>query len=550
MVTDLYRHIPLLSTDKVLSIKMAAVGIAFGNTSTTIAYVREDGKLEVIADPDGDRFIASALSYLGQDEYHGSQAIGQLIRNAENTIVNFRDFIGVPFDKIDPTYSKHSAKPINVDGKVGYEINGNKLTVEEVTKRHLKKIAKYAEDYLGEKIDDVVLSVPENFLEEQKALLTKIARESGLNIRQIINEPSAALLSYLTSEKELDNDKVYVVADFGGIRSDAAVIAVRGGIFTVLSSAHTYELGGSKLDLALMDFVANDFKSKYKVDALGNKKSWAKLNSACIISKKTLSNVEMAPISVDALAEGFDYNNTINRMRFEVVGRQVFSKMAAFIEDAIKKAGLETLDIDSVLLTGGSSNVPKIARNLEFIFPENTKIIAPSLDSKLPNPNELNSRGAALQAYLISSFDDDVIQQSLSADVVETKQLSKPIGLKGADGEFITVLPRNTVYPIKRVISLDASADDVFIELYEGERTIKETVEEPEEESEDDEDSEDEPDVIREVVYKPAKLLAQLALRGAGKGAKVEVVVNIRKEGKIQLAARSGKVAAKGVIEA
>ncbi len=542
------------TANRTLTVKMAAVGIAFGNTTTSIAYVREDGKLEVIADPDGDRFIASALSYLGQDEYHGSQAIGQLIRNAENTIVNFRDFIGVPFEKIDTTYSQHSAKPINVDGKVGYEINGNKITVEEVTKRHLKKIAKDAEDYLGEKIEDVVLSVPENFTEEQKALLINLAKQSGLNIRQTISEPSAALLSHLTSEKELNNDKVYVVADFGGIRSDVSVIAVRGGIFTLLSSAHTYELGGNKLDLALMDFVAKDFKSKYKVDALGTKKSWAKLNSASIISKKTLSNVESAPISVDALAEGFDYNNTINRMRFEVVGRQVFSKMAAFIEDAIKKAGLETLDIDSVLLAGGSSNVPKIARNLEFIFPESTKIIAPSLDSKLPNPNELNSRGAALQAYLISTFDDDVIKQSLSADVVETKQLSKPIGLKGADGEFITVLPRNTVYPIKRVISLEASADDVFIELYEGERTIKETVEEPEEESEDedeeDDDSEDEPDIIREVVYKPSKLLAQLALRGAGKGAKVEVVVNIRKEGKIQLAARSGKVASKGVIEA
>ncbi|KAF6014251.1 hypothetical protein HII13_000596 [Brettanomyces bruxellensis] len=526
---------------------MAAVGIAFGNTTTSIAYVREDGKLEVIADPDGDRFIASALSYLGQDEYHGSQAIGQLIRNAENTIVNFRDFIGVPFEKIDTTYSQHSAKPINVDGKVGYEINGNKITVEEVTKRHLKKIAKDAEDYLGEKIEDVVLSVPENFTEEQKALLINLAKQSGLNIRQTISEPSAALLSHLTSEKELNNDKVYVVADFGGIRSDVSVIAVRGGIFTLLSSAHTYELGGNKLDLALMDFVAKDFKSKYKVDALGTKKSWAKLNSASIISKKTLSNVESAPISVDALAEGFDYNNTINRMRFEVVGRQVFSKMAAFIEDAIKKAGLETLDIDSVLLAGD-------CQKLGVHFPESTKIIAPSLDSKLPNPNELNSRGAALQAYLISTFDDDVIKQSLSADVVETKQLSKPIGLKGADGEFITVLPRNTVYPIKRVISLEASADDVFIELYEGERTIKETVEEPEEQSEDeyeeDDDSEDEPDIIREVVYKPSKLLAQLALRGAGKGAKVEVVVNIRKEGKIQLAARSGKVASKGVIEA
>ncbi|VEU24376.1 DEKNAAC105596 [Brettanomyces naardenensis] len=530
---------------------MATIGIAFGNSTSSIAFVREDGKVDVIADPDGDRFIDSALSYVGSKEYHGAQAIGQLIRNSDNTVVNFRDFIGVPFDKIDATYSEHSAMPINVDGKVGYEINGERITVDEIAKRHLKHIAKDAEDYLGEKIEGVVMTVPFDFTKEQKELLTKISGEAGLHVLQLIHEPSSALLAHLSAKEELLDDKVYVVADFGGVRSDAAVIAVRGGIFTVLSAEQTSKIGGSELDSALMDFCAKDFKKKFKTDATTTDRSYAKLHAACLISKKTLSNVESAPVSVDSLAGGLDYHTSINRMRFEVVARNVFSQMAAFVEDVIKKAGLETLDIDSVLLSGGSSNIPKIARNMEFIFPETTTIIAPSLDSKLQNPNELNCRGAALQASLISSFDADEIRQSQEPDVISTKQLSQPIGVKGANGEFITLLPKNTVYPIKKVISLEASADDVLVELYEGKRTVKETVEEPEkdeEDEEDEDDEEDEPDIIREVVYVPSKLLGQLALKGAGKGKKVDVIINIRKEGKVQLTARAGSAVAKGVI--
>lgn len=527
---------------------MTTVGISFGNSTVSIAYVREDGKLEVIADPDGDRFIASALSYVGSDECYGSQAVGQLIRNMDNTIINFRDFIGAPFSKIDTSYSQHSAKPIDVEGKVGYQVNGNKITVEEVTKKLLTKIAKDASDYLGSKIDGAVMTVPSDFTTEQKEILTKIAEKSGIPVMQTINEQSSALLAYLSGVNELHDDKVYVVADFGGIRSDAAVIAVSGGIFTVLASSHSYEIGGDKLDSALMQHIAKDFKKKFKSDATATPKSWAKLKAASIISKRTLSNVEMAPISVDALADGFDYNDTINRMKFDVVGRQVFSKMAAFIEELIKKAGLETLDIDCVLLSGGSSNVAKIARNFEFLFPDTTKIIAPFLDSKLENPNELNCRGAALQASLISSFDSDVIKQSQDHSVVDTSQLSKPIGVKGANGEFITILPKYTVYPIKKSIKLTASADDAFIEIYEGERTIKETVEEVSEDEEDSEDEDDEPDIIREVVYKPTNLLTQLAVKGAGKGNKVEVIINIRKGGKVRVAARAGKTVAKGVI--
>ncbi|GME69993.1 unnamed protein product [[Candida] boidinii] len=221
---------------------MTTIGIAFGNSTSSISITR-DGKVEVIANPDGDRFIPSALSYVGDDEYHGAQAVAQLVRNPRSTIVNFRDFIGLPFSKIDPTNSQASAHPIDVDGKVAYKINDETLTIEEVTKRHLKNLKLAAEDYSGQEVEACVMTVPTNFTQEQKDALTKISNEAGVKILQLINEPSAALLSHLTANDSLLEDKIFVVADFGGVRSDAAVIAVRGGILTILATAHDYELG-------------------------------------------------------------------------------------------------------------------------------------------------------------------------------------------------------------------------------------------------------------------------------------------------------------------
>lgn len=527
---------------------MATIGIAFGNSSTSFATIK-DGKVDVIANPDGERFISSALSYVDGDEYHGQQALAQLVRNPRSTIVNFRDFIGTPFSEINAEYSKYAAHPVELNGKVAYEINGNKLSIEEVVKRHLKQIKAAAEDYLGQSIESTVITVPTNFTDIQKQDLIKIAADAGLKVSQLINEPTAALLAHLSNKEQLLEDKIYVVADFGGIRSDAAVVAVRGGIMTLLSTEHSTKLGGHELDEALIDFFAADFQKKFKADAKKTEKSYSKLAASSSITKKTLSNIQTANVSVDSLAEGFDYMSSINRLRFELVGRKVFSEMIEFIESVVKKAGLETLDIDSVLLVGGTSNVPKVANTLASIFPEETEIYAPVMDTKLPNPNELNCRGAAIQASLIAGFDDEEIKESLQPIVLNTEHLQVPIGIKDSEGKFSTILSKETAYPIKKSIKFTSSADDVEIEFYEGKRTIKETVIEPEQYSDDEEDSEEEePEIIKEVEYVPGTLIAKMSLKAVGAGKEVEAIVQINRDGKMHLTGRSGNVVVKGDI--
>lgn len=527
---------------------MATIGIAFGNSTTSFATIK-DGKVDVIANPDGERFISSTLSYVDGDEYHGQQALAQVIRSPRSTVVNFRDFIGVPFEEINAQYSKYAAHPIELNGKVGYEINGNKVSIDEIAKRHLKQIKNAAEDYLGQEIESVVLTVPTNFTEVQKNDLIKISNDAGLKVKQLINEPTSALLAHLSNKGQLLDDKIYVVADFGGIRSDAAVISVRGGIMTLLSTEHSNTLGGIELDEALIDFFATDFQKKFKADAKKTEKSYSKLSAASNITKKTLSNIQTANVSVDSLAEGFDYMSSINRLRFELVGRKVFGEMIQFVENVVKKAGLETLDIDSVLLVGGTSNIPKVANTLATIFPETTEIYAPAMDSKLPNPNELNCRGAAIQASLIASFDDEEVAESLQPIVVNTEHLQVPIGIKDLEGNFLSILSRETAYPIKKQISFESNSDNVEIEFYEGKRSIKETVVEPEQYSDEEEDSEEEePEVIKEVEYLPGTLLAKMVLNGVGSGKKVDVIVQIDREGKMHLTGRSGDVVVKGEI--
>ncbi|CDK28620.1 unnamed protein product [Kuraishia capsulata CBS 1993] len=526
----------------------SVIGIAFGNTTSSIAVATPDGKVDVIANPDGDRAIPSALSYVGDDEYHGAQAVAQLVRNPKNTVINFRDFIGKSFQDIDLSKSQASAVPVDVNGKISYKLNPAdkeiSLSVDEIVKRHLVQIKEAAVDYTGTKVESVVITVPTNFTEVQKEELVKIAAEAGLNVIQLINEPTAALLAHLSAADRLLEDKIFVVADFGGIRSDAAVIAVRGGIFTVLASQHDFNLGGDSLDDALAEFFSKEFEKKFSANPRNSARSLAKLKAACIITKKTLSNVQTSTISIDSLADGFDFHSTINRLRFELVGRAVFTKMAEFVESTVKKAGLENLDIDEVLLVGGTSHIPKVSANMEAIFPETTVI------SKSVDPNELACRGAALQASMVSSFEKEEISESLQPVVVNTLHLAKPIGIKGASGEFISVLSQETAYPIKKSVIIESSAEDALVEIYEGERHVKETVVEAEKYSDDEEDdySDEEPEVVKSVEYKPAELLAELVLPQVGAGSKVEVILSIDRENKLKITARSGAVVVSGTV--
>lgn len=535
------------------------IGISFGNTTSSIAAPAQDGKgVEVIANPDGERAIPSSLAYVGEDEYHGGQALAHLVRNPRSTIINFRDYIGQSFNKVDPTVTEKAAHAVELDGKIGFEIaktaeDVEKITAEQATTRHLGKLKLAAEDYLGKKVESAVVAVATDFTEEQKAALAKAGDEAGLKILQIINEPSAALLAHTSIEDRLEQDKTYVVADFGGIRSDAAVISVRGGILTILATSHDYELGGDKLDAALGEFIAKEFEKKYKVDPRKTARSLAKLKDAAILARKTLSNVQSATISIESLAEGIDFHSTINRLRFELVARNVLSQFTGFVDALVKKANLDVLDIDEVLLVGGVSNTPKLASNIQLLFPETTVVVAPSIDSKASNPEELIARGAALQASLLENFDEEEIKESQSPVIINTQHLSKAIGVVNGAGEFVPILKSEATYPIRRSIQLDAPKGDVLITVVEGEHHVKETTSEPPAKDEDDEDdySDEEPEVVREKHYLPGTKLAELAVREVHEGSKVEITININKEGVLQVSAREnrqGSTAFKGEL--
>ncbi|ODQ66164.1 putative Hsp70 chaperone [Nadsonia fulvescens var. elongata DSM 6958] len=543
------------------------IGIAFGNTTSSIA-VEKDGKVEVIANQDGDRAIPSTLSYVNTDEYHGAQAKAQLVRHANNTITNFRDFIGKPFENIDVSNCHASAHPFNNDGEVAFKITANSeeiLSVEEVVKRHLIKLIDSASDYIGKPIDGAVIAVPTDFTEAERKALVSIAEKANLKVLQVINEPTAALLAHASAGNHLPQDKITVVADFGGSRSDGAVIASRGGMFTVLATSHDYTLGGSNLDEVLIDFFAKEFQKKFNTDAKSEPRSLAKLRAECEQTKKTLSNSTSSTIAIESMAGGYDFHSTINRLRFEVASRSVFEKFTSFVEALVKKTGFDFLDIDEILLVGGTSQTPKIANALVNLFPESTKVVAPVTDTKAINPNELIARGCALQASLISSFEQEQIDESIEPVVTVAPHLTKSIGVQITNGtdksDILTILEHDTALPIRKSkIVVAPQAGDALVAIFEGEPEIVVTrIEAPKKDESapaDDEESdwseeEEDDEEIREKIVKAGKKLAEIGLEGVAPGAKIEVILNITKDLKLQVSAREiggNGVAVRGVV--
>ncbi len=224
----------------------------------------------------------------------------------------------------------------------------NEVTVSEITTRHIRRLASSASDFLGKKINAAVISVPTNFTEEQKEALSKASQAAGVQVLQMISEPTAAVLAYDARPEAELKDKVVIVADLGGTRSDIAVIASRGGIYSILSTSHDYETAGAQLDQILVDHFAKEFIKKNKTDPRQNQRSLAKLKLEAEATKKALSLGGNAALSVESLADGVDFASTINRTRYEMLAGKVFGSFTRVIEETIRKADLDVLDIDEV----------------------------------------------------------------------------------------------------------------------------------------------------------------------------------------------------------
>jgi molecular chaperone DnaK (HSP70) len=484
------------------------------------------------------------------------------------------------FKSIDPTPCHQSAHPQQQGSTIAFSIHdteaddANSVTVSEITTRHIRRLAASASDFLGKTVNSAVLTVPTNFSEPQKKALSEAAQKAGIEVLQFIHDPIAAVLAYDARAGSEPSDKNIVVADLGGTRSDIAIVASRGGIYTILATQHDYDVNGSQLDKVLADYFAKEFLKKHKSadDPRENARSLAKLGMESEAVKKALSLGATANFSVESLASGIDYTATVNRTRYELLGSKIFAAITRLVLSTVEKAGLDPLDISEVILSGGSSHTPRIAKNLQTAFPSHTIISAPATRVDAINPSELAARGAAIQASLISEFDIEDVRESCHPVVTAAPHLSAALGVlcisadEKGHGVFIPLVGADTPVPVRRtkIFGVPGAGGDVLIKLCEA---TSEVVVKPVEkkaaatngkkdDSEDDDDSDDESEEedeeIKERKWTVKSVISEAAIRGTKKGSKIEVQLNVGADLALSIVAREvgGKGGVRGVVHA
>lgn len=540
------------------------IGIALGNCYGSIACINSEGKAVVIANEDGDRQIPAILSYVEGEEYSGQQAKQQLIRNGSNTVAYFRDFLGQDFESIDRSNGRASAQPLKHEDTIAFKIKDkvgdeeSLLSIHEIVTRQIRRLVQSASDYTGKQIDAAVITIPTNFNEGQKAAMIRAANNAGIQVLQFIHEPLAALSAYDARPGTELSDKNVIVADLGGTRSDVAVISSRAGMYTILATAHKH-VGGEDLDKVLQDHFAKEFIkwNGQDADPRNNARSLSKLKLEAEATKKALSIGTNASFSVESLNIGVDFSSTINRLRYETIARSVLEQFNKLVLEAVEKAGLDVLDVDEVILSGGTSHTPKIASNMRNVFTcPKTVILAPSITPTAINPSELHARGAALQASLLKDYTEQEVDSMMHESVLARAHLSKAIGVLSISndvekGTFIPIILPETGVPVRRTIQIAApsAGGDVLIAIAEGDSSIKVTKPEAkaktnggstdgDDESEEDEEDEDEDEELREKIWKASKIIGHAAIRGVQKAGKIEITLSISDDLKITITAR------------
>ncbi|KAI7849304.1 heat shock protein 70 family [Circinella umbellata] len=525
---------------------MSVIGINFGTSYTSIGYVNKEGRADCLANEEGDRQIASVLAFHGNEEVVGSQAKSDIARNPKTTVANFRAEVGKSFSQSE-NLTGSAAPVIEKDGQPAYEITLPEseviFTANEVSTKFLRHIRESAEDFLGSAIAGAVLAVPSYFTEEQRNALVAAAEAAGIQVLQLVHESAAAVLAYETVNKTANEDKTVVVCDLGGHSLDVTALTVRSGLYSVLATAHDTNLGGSSLDDLLIAHFSAEFKKKYKVDVSSNRKALAKLRGAVEVTKKMLSSANAAPCFVESLADGIDFHGTINRMRFEIMANKVFGKVLDTIRETLTKADLDASEIDEVILVGGSARIPKFALKIREVFTsEHTKVLSSELEA-----DEVIARGCALQGSLLSGYEKEDIEASQEPVITVAPHTQKAIGVINANGDFVTIIARDTPLPARRTFEFanaTAGQTHAYLALHEGDHTIEkvEIPVEPIEVEEGEEPFEEEPEIVTKVVTKPAALLAEASLplsQGKeAKGSKIEVQITVDADRKLALVMR------------
>jgi len=438
------------------------IGIDLGTTNSCVS-VMEGGKPVVIANSEGGRTTPSIVGFTKSGErLVGAIAKRQAITNPENTIYSIKRFMGRRHGEVE---SEEKRVPYNVvggaDEPVKVRVDGKDFTPPEVSAIILQYMRKAAEDYLGEAVTEAVVTVPAYFNDAQRQATKDAGRIAGLDVKRIINEPTAASLAYGLDKKK--NEKI-AVYDLGGGTFDVSILEIGDGVFEVKSTNGDTHLGGDDFDRILIDYIADEFKITNSIDLRNDRMALQRLKEAAEKAKIELSSAMQANINlpfITADASGPRHlDMTISRAKFEQLVNELVEKTVEPCRKALKDANLSISQIDEVILVGGSTRIPAILKKVEEIFGKTP--------NRSVNPDEVVAVGAAIQGAILSG--DQSVKDVLLLDVTPLS-----LGIETLGGVMTKLIERNTTIPSKKSQVFSTAADNqtaVTIMVYQGEREM------------------------------------------------------------------------------
>jgi molecular chaperone DnaK len=434
------------------------IGIDLGTSNSVVSFM-EGGNAKVIPNKEGTPTTPSIVAYTKDGKrLVGTLAKRQAVTNPENTIFSAKRFIGHTYDEIKNDASKMPFKVVKrANGDVAFSVEGKELTPQDIGAAVLSYIKEYAEDYLGEKVTQAVITVPAYFNDAQRQATKDAGKIAGLEVKRIINEPTAAALAYGLDKKK---NETVAVFDFGGGTFDVSILDISDGVIEVKSTHGDTSLGGDDVDQVIIDYLLETFKKDQGIDLRNDKMALQRLKEAAERAKIELSTLHETEINLPYITADQSgpkhLNMKLSRAKLESLASDIFKRLAGPCKQALKDADLSASDIDEVIMVGGSTRIPKVQEVAKEIFGKEP--------NKSVNPDEVVSLGAAIQGGVLAGDVTDIL-------LLDVTPLS--LGIETMGGIATKLIERNTTIPAKKQQVFSTAENNqtaVDIKVVQGER--------------------------------------------------------------------------------